>query len=723
VTAELRHGCSLATARPRTARDALGAPLDRISGRRRLERTIDLDHGPAGPLHSALAKRTLTSAGEHREHGYAIAIATPLSVAFPDTRGSAAPARAAAARAALAAALRALLGLLSRVAARLGRALPGVAAGVAAAVPVLVSTVHAIQAGWQPAGDDGIIVTRAWDVLTAHSPLIGQYSESGLVTGQIVHSPGPLLYWLLALPARFGSPASIALTMGAVNTLAIVGCVALARRRGGLVLMFATAVAIGLMCQSLSSESLHDVWNPAAALFPFLLLIFLCWSLACGDHRLLPLTVLVASFVTQTHLTYVVPTAGMLVVGLGGLIAGGVRRRRARSAGEPDSDLQSSRRPVWRWVVAAVLVAGVCWSAPAIDEIEGHPGNLTLIVQTAGNRAATLGAGIGWNGIVRAVGWQPWWLSVPPTAWNHKNDIRATPTSLASDSTIALLAALGLLAGAGFLRRRADLGAAALIGLALCASLDAVVAQTPSVPLLAATTGYTTWWGAMVGLWVWLVLAWSLWLSLRWLALASGPLREQAVGWTSRLPARWIRAAGAVGSLACLGGIAATGVAVAATQQPDSHANQYRPIAAIAARLDQVVPAGQTVRLTLGSSDISTQPIEPAVRYSLVRHGDRVLANGSHQRLGYYYELERRPYRWFVEIANGSQHRKHMLTAVTVRFSDAWGRHVFSAWVARVGPGHVLELPRHPRSTTAATTDRSADRREARRALLRRRIR
>ena len=646
-----------------------------------------------------------------------------MSVAFPDTRGSAAPARAAAARAGLAAALLALRGLLSRVIARLCRALPWLAAGVAAAVPVLVSTVHAVSAGWQPAGDDGIIVTRAWDVLTAHSPLIGQYSESGLVTGQVVHSPGPLLYWLLALPARFGSPASIAVTMGAMNTLAIVGCVALARRRGGLVLMFATAAAIALMCQALSSESLHDVWNPAAGLFPFLLLIFLCWSVACGDHRLLPLTVLVASFVTQTHLTYVVPTAGMLAVALGGLIAGAVSRRRSKPAEEqPGSAFQRARAPVWRWVVAAVLVAGVCWAAPAIDEIEGHPGNLTLIVQTAGNRGATLGAGIGWNAVVRAVGWQPWWLSVPPTAWSHKNDVRATPTSLETDSTLALLAALGLVAIAGFLRRRADLGAAALIGLALWASLDAIVAQTPSVPLLAATTGYTTWWGAMVGLWVWLVLAWSLWLSLRWLALASVRLRGAVVSWTSRLPARSIRAACAVGSLACLGGVVATGAAVAATQKPDSHANQYRPIAAIAARLDQVVPAGQTVRLSLGPSDMSTQPMEPAVRYFLVRHGDRVLANGSHQRLGYYYELEHRPYQWLVVIANGSRHRKHMTRAITVHFSDAWGRHVFSAWVARVGPGGALELPRRPGTTTTAA-DRSPGRREARRARVRRRIR
>ena len=50
--------------------------------------------------------------------------------------------------------------------------------------------------------------------------------------------------------------------MGIVNTLAIIGCVALARRRGGLVLMFATAIGIALMCQSLPSESLPRHLEP-----------------------------------------------------------------------------------------------------------------------------------------------------------------------------------------------------------------------------------------------------------------------------------------------------------------------------------------------------------------------------------------------------------------------------------------------------------------------------
>ena len=190
------------------------------------------------------------------------------------------------------------------------RCAPPVAAGLAAAIPVLVSTANAVSAGWVPAGDDGIIATRGWDVLSAHTPNVGQYSEAGLVIShQILHSPGPMLYWLIALPARFGSVTSIALTMGIVNTLAIIGAVALARRRGGLVLMFAAAIGIALLCQSLPSESLHDIWNPAAGLFPFLLLIFLGWSVACGDVGLLPLTALLASFVVQTHLMYAPPTA------------------------------------------------------------------------------------------------------------------------------------------------------------------------------------------------------------------------------------------------------------------------------------------------------------------------------------------------------------------------------------------------------------------------------
>ena len=172
-----------------------------------------------------------------------------------------------------------------------------VAAGAAAGIPVVASTVRAVRVGWEPTDDKAIIATRAYDVLTGHTPLVGQYSEAGYLIGQPTHDLGPMLYWLLALPARLGNPAGMAVTMGIVNLAAVLATVALARRCGGRPLMLATAAAIPVMCMSLAAETFHDIWNPAVALFPFLLLIFLCWSVACGEARLLPLAVLVASFV------------------------------------------------------------------------------------------------------------------------------------------------------------------------------------------------------------------------------------------------------------------------------------------------------------------------------------------------------------------------------------------------------------------------------------------
>jgi hypothetical protein len=559
--------------------------------------------------------------------------------------------------------------------------LPQILTGLAAAIPVINSTIKAVRAQWVPAGDDGIITTRGWDVLTSHTPLIGQYSEAGLVIhGQVVHSPGPMLYWLLALPARFGSVTSIAVTMGAVNTLAIIGCVALARRRGGLILMFATALGIALMCQSLPTEAMHDVWNPAAGLFPFLLLIFLGWSLACGDYRLLPLTALVASFITQTHLMYAASTAVVLAVGLGGLPLGSLWRRRSRQPG--------SRRPaprIWPWALAALVIVGACWTAPAIDQVENNPGNLATIVRTAEHRGATLGPTVGWNAVVRSVGIRPWWLYVPASEWERKADVRATPSSTRTDSTIALLAALFLTGLIGALRRRWDLASAALIGLGLSGAIAFEAASNPKTLLLAETLGYTMWWGSELGFWVWLILAWGVWLGLVGLSRAAlRALRPRLPALRRKLPARARLVAIVLASLTGLAGLLAVGGAVAETAKPDSHVYEYRPIRQLAAGIERLIPRGQTIGYRFGPLDVGTQPMEPAIRFLLVRHGDRVLANGSFPRLGSYYELYNRPVQWIVDLRDGSRPAPQMTLAARVRFTSPWAKELVSAWVMKV---------------------------------------
>jgi len=88
------------------------------------------------------------------------------------------------------------------------------ATGLVAAMPVLIATAQAFQLGWVASSDDGVIATRAFDVLSGHSPLVGQWTQASSLIDKPTYSPGPLLYWLLAVPAQLGSRAML-LTMGA----------------------------------------------------------------------------------------------------------------------------------------------------------------------------------------------------------------------------------------------------------------------------------------------------------------------------------------------------------------------------------------------------------------------------------------------------------------------------------------------------------------------------
>ncbi len=575
--------------------------------------------------------------------------------------------------------------------ARAGEMLLTLAAGLAAAIPVIAATIDAIHAGWMPVADRGIIATRAHDVFTSHMPLVGQYTLAGEVTGQVTHSLGPMLFWLLAPTAYLGSTVGMTLTMGTLNTLSIVGCVALARRRGGRALMALTALAIALMCQSLAAETFHDIWNPSAGLFPFTLLIFLCWSLACGSYRLLPLTAIVASFVVQAHLTYLPPTLALLAVGLGGLAAGSIRRRTA---------LPGRRRRVLVWGLATLLAASACWSATIVGELTEHPGNLTLVIESATKPKRTLGADVGWHAVVRAVGVPPWWLRTPKSRWQRKYEVRSRPSALATDSCIAMLAALALVCVIAVARRRREPAALALIALALCPALAAVASSTPTPVLLSATLGYTMWWGSQAGMIVWLALAWALWLALAWATRKLRAARSQRRASTARVsrpaagPARPIDARAAdrggfgaiaslVVSLLAVGGVAAVGGTVAAQAEPDEHAVTFPAIRAIDARLRRLVPAGGSVLLE-GKLDGATMPIKPAVRYFLVTRDIRVLAPGSYLRLGTWYELYKRPYREAIYLSDVPRAPvEHVPLAFDVSFREGAVRNTVYVWISR----------------------------------------
>jgi hypothetical protein len=464
--------------------------------------------------------------------------------------------------------------------------------GLLAALPVVGAALYAVIQHWTPLGDDAFIGIRAYDVFTSHTPLVGQRSSGASdVLSETVYSPGPLLFWLLAIPARLPDPVFMTFTTAAVNVASIVGTIALAWRRGGWGLAVATAVAIPVMLASLPAETYADVWNSSAPLMPMMLLVFLAWSLACGEYRLLPIAVLVASFAVQSHLTFVAPVAGALAVALAVAVGFGSIRSWPR-----------------RWLVASLVVAAVCWSAPVIDQIVHSPGNLHTLVNSATSGEPKIGWASGWKAIVHTVGIRPWWLHDDRSTLERIGDLTNTPSALAIASAVALLALLVLLTAIGVRRRRADLTAAGALGLVLALAAGVAASSTPVKSF--GTVGYTLRWAAPVGMCVWLLAGWG--------AVTAFEPRV-------RLPALRPRTA----AVAALAVVAVVGLAVAVGENPP-RVEAYKPMRSINHALSVSIPTtGATfVRAdgTFGTFGLTSE-LEAGSVFWLHRHGRAVVTS------------------------------------------------------------------------------------------------
>jgi hypothetical protein len=416
------------------------------------------------------------------------------------------------------------------------------AAGLVASVPIIVSTAEVVAAGWVPYSDDAVVATRAFDVLTSRTPLLGQWSSgySG-VNGEPTYGLGPLLFWFLALPARLPWPGSFEIAAGLLNVASVIGAVGLAHRRGGRPLMFAVAIGIPLMFASLPSEVYSDIWNPSAGVSPLMLVIFLAWSLACGEYRLLPPTVLLGSFVAQCHIGYAIPVVGAVAVGVTGL-------RLSRRWTDPQE--AGSSRP---WILAAVIIGLLCFSAPLVEQAIHRPGNLVLLARAALAGEPTVGVDAGWRAVVHTVGVVPWWLRDPQVPIERIADLSVTPSVLTIGSAVFALAALVVVTIVGWRHRRLDVAGAGALGLTLIASLALVTASTPEDAF--PTVGYTIRWASPLGMWLWVVLGWSV-------ATLLGPHPRLA---TTRRPG--LAALAGLGAVALVAGV----VAVAGELRDEPH--------------------------------------------------------------------------------------------------------------------------------------------------------
>lgn len=282
-------------------------------------------------------------------------------------------------------------------------------------LPFVVAAVALFVSGYDtyhPAADHAMIEARTSDVLE-HPPLVGLYSR-----GDWSH-PGPLMFFVLAPFYLLTGGASIATHLGAlaINGGSVAGMALLARRRGGLPLMLCTVVASGLLMRTLGAEFLHDPWNTYLPVFPFGLMIFLTWSMACGDRWALPAAVFVASFLAQTHVGFVALASPLLAWGALWLFMPVFRAGRPDpsdpstdpddNSGESDGAEVSNEssgeswrerlRPLVVPALAAAAVGLLVWLPPAVDVLRNNPSNAQRVARwfnEAEGGVHTLGDGV-----------------------------------------------------------------------------------------------------------------------------------------------------------------------------------------------------------------------------------------------------------------------------------------------------------------------------------------
>jgi hypothetical protein len=235
---------------------------------------------------------------------------------------------------------------------------------------VLTPTLIEMVVGWRPLGDDADISLRSQQVFSLHPPLLGQLSTVSHGAGGIIYDLGPSLYWLLAVPVKLdpstGALWGAAVLCGLVLSLAIEALWSCGLKIGCAIVPLMTADLVIIFPGSFS----HLTLNPYFGLVWLVATVGIGWAVARGAVAWWPILVVVASVTVQSDLIFAVVGAGLVLV----------------------CPLVALARPHppegKRWVVVGLALGALCWVAPAIQQLTGHPGNVTLLWQSRGREPA-----------------------------------------------------------------------------------------------------------------------------------------------------------------------------------------------------------------------------------------------------------------------------------------------------------------------------------------------
>ncbi len=248
-----------------------------------------------------------------------------------------------------------------------------VVAHLAAWLPFVLGPIRLVRHGWRPVGDEAAIALRSWNSLTAHGPLVGQATR--LAHG--VFDPGPLEYWLLAIPVHLDTVHGV--LWGAVIcclvacSLAVEAAWSVLGAAGGLC---ASAMIVGLMLW-MPDIAVTPSWNPWFGMTFFIAALAAAWAVMSGRRGWWPALVITASIAAQAHLMFTVPSAALVILALIVALADTARGR-----------------PGYWWLAAGLVAGAACWSGPLIQQFTSRDGNLGLLLRSSGARTGARTGGV-----------------------------------------------------------------------------------------------------------------------------------------------------------------------------------------------------------------------------------------------------------------------------------------------------------------------------------------
>lgn len=265
------------------------------------------------------------------------------------------------------------------------------AAATVACLPLLVAVVVLRDPTWYPVGDLAQAAMRQ-ESFWRHPPLVGTAGRIGTLEQQGNH-PGPAMFWAAwPLWKLLGSSAwALQVASVAVVVASLAAAVLLAFRAFGARIGLAVAAAGAVLVRAFGPELLTQPWNPYTPLVPYFLFVVACWTTASGRHRHLPVAVLAGSYVVQCHVGYAPAAVLGIITAVAGLLwhARAEGRHPATETPRPSWAPSGRGRPMRTavaWVGAAAALGVVVWLPPLIQELTGDPGNLSIILETYGDR-------------------------------------------------------------------------------------------------------------------------------------------------------------------------------------------------------------------------------------------------------------------------------------------------------------------------------------------------